>query len=183
MFKINSSCEDTTLEIRAENGYILSINGIATETIEKVKLAISFARKRNDNSLFIKFGSFKEMSHHSQLGIPQLFHDQMNVIAQQLWDLDKDPGFAPLRSSTILGLDPLHDTKLSKHDHKKLHDLHTLVSHSVDSLNLSKRKSKLTRRKLLKCSDWDDWEASEFKQLDQYFEQGTFGEPEPLPKG
>ena len=166
-----------------KHAYILSVNGEKTETIEKVETAISSARKRNDKSLFINFGSFKEISHHSQLGIPQLFHDQLNVIAQHLWDLDNDPAFASSRSSTILGLDPLHDTHLSKDDHKKLYDLHTLVSHSVDSLSLSKRKSKLTRRKLIKCSDWDDWESSEFKQLDQYFEQGTFGEPEPLPEG
>ena len=72
---------------------------------------------------------------------------------------------------------------MSEDDLNKLYDLHTPVNHSVDSLSLSKRKNKLTRRKLMKCSDWVDWEASEFKQLDQYFEQGTFGELEPLHEG
>jgi hypothetical protein len=33
----------------------------------------------------------------------------------------------------------------------------------------------LTRGKLLKQPDWDDWQASEFLQLDQYDSQGMFG--------
>ena len=31
--------------------------------------------------------------------------------------------------------------------------------------------------------DWKEWEESEFKQLDQYHDQDTFGEPEPRPRG
>ena len=30
---------------------------------------------------------------------------------------------------------------------------------------------------------WDEWNASIFKQLDQYHDQSTFDEPQPLPKG
>jgi len=37
---------------------------------------------------------------------------------------------------------------------------------------------KLTRGKLLKQPDWDDWRASEYLQLDQYFNQGMFGVPQ-----
>ena len=42
---------------------------------------------------------------------------------------------------------------------------------------------KLTRRHLKTLPDWDDWEQSEFKQLDQYWEQGMFGDPIPAPPG
>ena len=37
--------------------------------------------------------------------------------------------------------------------------------------------NKLTRGKLMKQDDWNDWEQSEFLQLDQYMSQGMFGEP------
>ena len=37
---------------------------------------------------------------------------------------------------------------------------------------------KLTRGKLLKQPDWNDWRDSEYLQLDQYFEQGMFGIPQ-----
>jgi hypothetical protein len=35
----------------------------------------------------------------------------------------------------------------------------------------------LTRGKLLKQPDWNNWQVSEFLQLDQYDEQGMFGTP------
>ena len=38
-------------------------------------------------------------------------------------------------------------------------------------------KPRLTRAYLLKQSDWIDWSVSEYKQLNQYHAQGTFGEP------
>ena len=39
----------------------------------------------------------------------------------------------------------------------------------------------LTRTKLQQQSDWDEWEKSEFLQLDQYQRQNMFGKPGPLP--
>ncbi len=36
---------------------------------------------------------------------------------------------------------------------------------------------RLTRGKLLKQDDWQDWQASEFLQLNQYNAQGMFGDP------
>ena len=36
---------------------------------------------------------------------------------------------------------------------------------------------KLTRGNLLKGADWNDWQRSEWKQLDQYETQGMFGTP------
>ncbi len=44
-------------------------------------------------------------------------------------------------------------------------------------LNVVTRVMLLTRGKLLKQPDWNDWQMSEFLQLDQYDEQGMFGCP------
>ena len=35
----------------------------------------------------------------------------------------------------------------------------------------------------MECSDWDDWQQSEFKLMDQYHDQETFGPPQALPEG
>jgi hypothetical protein len=48
---------------------------------------------------------------------------------------------------------------------------------SGDILNVITRVMQLTRGKLLKQPDWNDWQMSEFLQLDQYDEQGMFGTP------
>ncbi len=36
---------------------------------------------------------------------------------------------------------------------------------------------KLTRGKLLQQQDWSDWQDSEYLQLNQYEDQGMFGQP------
>ena len=41
---------------------------------------------------------------------------------------------------------------------------------------------RLTRGKLLKQQDWDEWQSSEYLQLDQYDAQGMFGLPVPYDK-
>jgi hypothetical protein len=37
---------------------------------------------------------------------------------------------------------------------------------------------KLTQGKLLKQSNWNDWQDSEYLQLNQYYDQGMFGMPQ-----
>ena len=46
-----------------------------------------------------------------------------------------------------------------------------------DVFNFVSVAMKLTRGKLMKQDDWTDWQESEYKQLDQYYEQGMFGDP------
>jgi hypothetical protein len=58
---------------------------------------------------------------------------------------------------------------------------HTLVS-SGDILNVVNRVMKLTRGKLLKQVDWNDWQESEYLQLNQYHDQGMFGLPQTINK-
>ena len=44
-------------------------------------------------------------------------------------------------------------------------------------LNVVTRAMKLTCGKLMKQPDWNEWNASEFLQLDQYDKQHMFGQP------
>ena len=45
------------------------------------------------------------------------------------------------------------------------------------------KNKKMTRKVLMQQLDWKDWNSSEFKQLDQYLTQNTFGKPVKLPAG
>ena len=56
---------------------------------------------------------------------------------------------------------------------------HTLVS-SGDVLNVVNWVMKLTRGKLLKQVDWNDWQESEYLQLNQYHDQEMFGLPQTI---
>ena len=46
-----------------------------------------------------------------------------------------------------------------------------------------KKQRKLTWKLLQQQPDWNDWQESEYKQLDQFKDQDTFGEPELGTKG
>jgi hypothetical protein len=46
-----------------------------------------------------------------------------------------------------------------------------------DVINCVTKAMKLTRGKLLQQSDWQDWQESEYLQLNQYHSQGMFGSP------
>ena len=48
---------------------------------------------------------------------------------------------------------------------------------SGDVLSVVTQVMRLTRGKLLKQLDWDEWQSSEFLQLNKYDEQGMFGTP------
>ncbi len=53
---------------------------------------------------------------------------------------------------------------------------------SGDVLNVVTRAMRLTRGILLKQPGWDEWQTSEYLQLDQYETQGMFGQPVPRVK-
>jgi hypothetical protein len=56
------------------------------------------------------------------------------------------------------------------------------IIESGDVLNYVTRVMRLTRGKLLQQDDWNDWQGSEYLQLDQYDAQGMFGAPVPMSK-
>ncbi len=49
-----------------------------------------------------------------------------------------------------------------------------------DVLNYTTKVMKLTRGKLTQQKDWNDWQSSEYLQLNQYEDQGMFGTPVPV---
>jgi hypothetical protein len=61
-------------------------------------------------------------------------------------------------------------------EHLRRHPSYQIVDNG-GVLNTVTRVMKLTRGKLLKQPDWDEWRASEYLQLDQYDAQGMFGNP------
>jgi hypothetical protein len=62
------------------------------------------------------------------------------------------------------------------HEHLRRNPSYQLVDNG-GVLNVNTCVMKLTRGKLIKQPDWDEWLASEYLQLDQYDAQGMFGYP------
>ena len=122
---------------------------------------------------------------HPQLGIPQLYHDQLNVIGEHLWQLKNDPEWREDAEEALPILEMMKKDTLSELSPEDKAALENLIfkANAVQKPISLKQQKKLTRRILKQLPDWDEWKQSEFKQLDQYHDQNTFGEPEPRPKG
>jgi len=128
---------------------------------------------------------------HSQHGIPQLYHDQLNVIGEHLWHLKHDPEFLEDAEEFLPLLEVLRTDPhlVSKEEQTRLFKaLKFSEEERAEFSNLFrvysvKKQRKLTRELLKRREDWIDWETSEDKQLQQYFDQDTFGEPQGRPPG
>jgi hypothetical protein len=80
--------------------------------------------------------------------------------------------------STSQGIPQLHINQLNTRFIMNLEYLErqqapTIISGGVHHW----RFNKLTRGKLIKTKEWNEWQQAEWLQLDQYYNQGMFGEP------
>ena len=162
------------------NAYVTSVNGKPVATVSQFCESIELARATATTTVEIGFATISKASMHPQLGIPQLYHDQLNIISDHIWDLRYNPEWHAEAEDALPILEVIRKEgtyeNLPEQDKVKLQDV-LLKAASV------KKQRKLTRRILKELPDWKDWQQSEFKQLDQYHDQDTFGEPEPRPKG
>ena len=96
---------------------------------------------------------------YPQLGVPILYHDQLNIVAKHVAEI-KD------------------SVEEQGERHRKYIDA---IIPQVANMKSAKKKAKLTRRLLKVQEDWNLWKGAENKQLDQYEEQGMFSKPVPIP--
>ena len=147
--------------------YIISIENELVKTKQDIIQTIQKFRNQNKDSITIQFATIDKQSIHPQMGLPQLYHDQLNVIAEHLWALKNLPEW----SENVKNAIESNSINISDKTMKRL------------AINKITKQKKLTRRILKQQDDWNDWRLSEFKQLDQYQAQGTFGKPQPRPAG
>ncbi len=131
-----------------------SINGSRVQTLQDA--IIFFAKYKDNSTIEIQFKSNHQTPVHPESGTTQITFDQFVQIANHHQQLISD--YFPVESSVDKNvLDPVSISK---------------VSTSSDTL---------TRQKLLKQEDWNEWERAEKEQLDLYETQNMFSKPTKLP--
>ena len=141
---------------RLRGAWLIKINGISVSTIAAAQDVFRQISHANISRCSLLFSHPETPPDISSSGLPimsksdfsQLTHDQLNNRVDLLED-----GLRVLRARSYDIVD------------------------SDDVRQYVTRVMRLTRGKLLKQDDWSDWQASEFLQLDQYDEQGMFGDP------
>ena len=144
---------------RLRNTCLLAVNGSSVTSISDVKAIISNLPPTNRGTCRLLVSASEIRDGLTNDGIPQLTLDQLN---------------------------PRHFFKIPSHTgHHSNTALARMIHQSWDGgvLHYITWAHKLTRGVLLKQADWDDWQKSEFLQLDQYELQGMFGDPVLLSNG
>ena len=162
------------------NGYVTTINNIPVKDVDSIRRLIHKARCFTPQSpIKIGFSTIDQVAIHPQYGIPQLYHDQLNIIGKHLFEIRNEPQWNKEVDDAIIY--PEKPKILSATAREEW--LRNINVHACIKVQALKRRKKLTRRILKQQEDWHDWQLSEFKQLDQFYSQNTFGEPTACPQG
>ena len=135
---------------------IIEVNEKHIDSIDTLEEIIRQTPK-NVNLSFI-LASSQAHDIHPDTGTPQISFDQFQVIARH-------------HQSAIV----------DKHIYIAINEAPPLTNTVIHVASNTKPPTKLTRRTLQKRDDWNEWEASEFLQLDQYQKQDMFGPPGTAP--
>ena len=158
---------------------LVKVDNVDVTNMTDVTRTIDEARQRTANMKYseknieLEFVILEKVATHSQKGVPQLYYDQLNVIATHHLEL-KEQAKVVLKQIETDTSDEHWEAQVRK------------LSYEASQENIAVQKDakiveKLTRKILLQRDDWDDWRKSEAKQLEQYEQQGMFGEPEQRP--
>ena len=89
--------------------YIVAINGINVSTVDKIEAAIKKHRDSGDETeLDIQFATIEKHAMQPQMGIPQVYQDQMNIIGQHLWDIQNDPDWSERVNNAMPAMEALN---------------------------------------------------------------------------
>ena len=128
---------------------LIEVNGKPVKAINEVEQEISQSRKEQKSEVSLTFATDEKIPVHIEKGVPQLYFDQLNVIAEILQEIRYDAEFLDVECEPPV----------------------------VNLLRKKRNNAQFTRRELKRRKDWYDWQESEKKQLDLYEIQSTFGPP------
>ena len=160
--------------------YLLTMDGVPVFNISDVRSY--FVKLQDVDKIQITVGTIEKAAMHSDDGIPMLYFDQLNMIADHLRQIKyPEQNLPPESTTTILSTEKRLQAAV-KTLRAILYDDNPFKTAKM-SLLQTKHSKKLTRRYLKQQPEWSEWLMSEWKQLDQYEAQGTFGKPSLLPPG
>ena len=145
---------------RIKGAWLRKVGDVEVNNLKQAQAAFAALSKSNAKSCWLTF-SHPEIKHGlTNDGIPQINIDQLNP--RHMFN-------SPSEMADVTLPDLPTTNKI-----RKEYDVEGDVFNLITPYTIAMR---LTRGKLLKSNDWGEWQQSEYKQLDQYYEQGMFGEP------
>ena len=138
------------------NATLVAVDDIRVQKKHEVKELIQQARDF-DKSIQLTFATVEKTPIHPQKGIPQMYSDQLNIIAETQRFIRHG------------------ETVVAQHSD-------TAQTPMIQQLQEHKQPAKLTRKYLQQQDTWEQWREAEALQLRLYEKQKMFGKPVPRPK-
>ena len=155
--------------------YILKFNDFAVQTQEDLEHAIQQTRLRKMLKAKLIIATDKSYGVHPMEGILQIHFDQLNVIAKHLEDIKREEA-----THKMTNLPNPSTATIRVTDAEATMDPPPAPPPAMppeDELAQS-----FTKKQLMKRADWPEWQQGIHKQLNQYWDQGMFSNPMPLPQ-
>ena len=145
---------------RLRGAWLIQIDDVPITSLGAVSQALSESATKPGSQCTLLFShSEVQTSGLTSEGIPQVAMDQMNPLLRLGCHLPREAISATVGEPQF-----------------------RIVTEG-DSSSLVSNATRLTRGKLMKQKDWDEWSMAEKLQWDQYEAQGMLGTPCPLPEG
>ena len=142
---------------RMKGAWLIKIGDVDVSTITEAKLAFQSIHDSGSTSTTLLFA-------HPEVR-PNLSHGELPILSS-----------APFTQNTHDQLNNRGEfSTVADHIHSCRRSHSTVESGGVH--NVITKVMKLTQGKLLKSLDWDEWQSSEYLQLNQYHTQGMFSTP------
>jgi dUTP pyrophosphatase len=142
------------------NAHLINIEGTPVYTDHDLLMAIQAARDKKKFKIQSTFATDRSYSIHPYQGVPQIYFDQLNIIAHHLQEIQRETNQASIKEATESSKRPEPEPPPN-----------------TEPIAQSFKLSQLKKR-----PDWPEWQQSQYLMLDQYMAQGMFGAPMPLPK-
>ena len=167
---------------RIKHCHLLQINDTPIQSVQQANNMLSKITK-NVKKFSIRVSEDQRNYIHPDKGLPMLYFDQLSTISKHLHNIKFNNNNNSTTSNIKLNNSPKEQQQYIT---KIINAMKTYGNIKAAKAILPKNKcssNKLTRRKLKNLPTWTEWQQSEYKQLDQYYDQHMFGEPCRLPAG
>ena len=104
-------------------------------------------------------------------GTPQIYFDQLNNIHNYLQEIMDNKPTHEHDNTQSMSMEQVH------YVHDNLNEVPPTTKRDLMEKAHKAAVNKMRWSDLVKAGDWSEWEAVEWKQLNQYHEQKMFGEP------
>ena len=76
-----------------KGSYVTAINDVPVDNLLQIKQSIEALLKLKLKDIKVTFSTIDRQSMHPQYGIPQIYHDQLGIVAQHIFDIQHDQPF------------------------------------------------------------------------------------------